>query len=137
MVAKILRDDDDSARPIPISLAVRRRCSSSASLDRVFAAGALRFGMKEGRTETMIFEDSYAKWLETILEATIMRNHGLEQGIKQLRSKNDYIRRCASALICSPCVEEEDGKLNESDGDNVDNVDNGKDNGSGNKQEGR
>lgn len=94
MVCKVQLDED--ATPLPLRRTISRPAHSS--LDRLFAAGALRFEMDTEDAATCAFEDSYAKWLETVLQATILRNHQVEQSVKQLRTRNEQLRRRVTAL---------------------------------------
>jgi len=105
MVCKIRPHDEARPKPIPLTTGTAR---PSAALRRVFAAGALRFEMDQGRSETCAFEDSYARWLERMLKATMMRNDSVEEGVKVLRTKNGELRRRLAAV---PCLAErkEDG----------------------------
>lgn len=125
MVCKIRPDDDDHHDTTYLSIyrpsiSSSARAKPSAPLRRLFAVGALRFEMDKGRSETQVFQDSYAKWLETILEATIMRNQEVEQGVKDLRTKNGELRRRCEAMKTTPCMcEDYKEEENSSDGDDA------------------
>lgn len=107
MVCKIRPDEQPITITTPLTtLPIRHHRPSTtrrsgSALGRLFATGALRFDMDTGAAETCAFEDTYAKWLEAVLRATIVRNHQVEQDVKHLRTRNLHLRRRVTALKSS------------------------------------